>query len=218
MWDRFFSENIDNLEYSAGYTSGLSYKLYQIREKFYELKWYRVYDFIEFLLRINVDNYKTNNFAKGLNLVFYDERLQYKIIEGIVTPLISDEEAKEVGKATESKYSIASKHIRKALELYSKRPLADYSNSIKESISAIEALVRVVLNKPNATLGTLVKQLDIHPALKEAIKKLYGWTSDEGGIRHSESGKEIKIGQEEARYMVVICSALVNYIISKAVE
>ena len=93
--------------------------------------------------------------------------------------------------------------------------MADYQNSIKESISAIEALARIVLNKPSATLGALVEQINIHPAFKKATKELYGWTSDEGGIRHAENGKELKIDEKEARYMLVQCSALVNYIISK---
>ena len=173
-----------------------------------------VYDFLEFLLSID-NNYQKANFINILNLVFIDERVQYKIIDGMITPLISGVEAEEVERAVESKYSIVSSHIKRALELYHKRPTADYRNSIKESISAIEALARIVLNKPNATLGALVEQLKIHSAFKEAIKKLYGWTNDEGGIRHAEKNEVLKIDDKEARYMLVQCSALVNYIISK---
>ncbi len=133
----------------------------------------------------------------------------------MIVPLISEEEAGEVEKATESKYSEVSGHIRKSLELYRKRPEADYKNSIKESISAIEALARIILNKPSATLGSMADLLNIHPAFRKAIKELYGWTSDEGGIRHAENGKELKVDEKEARFMLVQCSALVNYIISK---
>lgn len=193
----------------------MSYCLEQTKQKFYQLEWNKVYDFLEFLIAIdNLEDYKSN-FVDGLNHVFVDERVAYQIIDGCVTPLISDEEAEEIGMAIENKYSAASGHIKKALELYKKRPIADYQNSIKESISAIEALARIVLNKPNVTLGDLVEELNIHPAFRKAIKQLYGWTSDEGGIRHSENGKELKIDEKEARYMLVQCSALVNYIISK---
>lgn len=213
LWDRFFGGDVDALRSYRSYLDSDGYYIDQIKEKFYKFEWNRVYDFLEFLLCIN--NPPKNNFINSLNLVFIDERAQYKIIDGIVTPLISGIEAEEVEKAIESKYSTASKHIKKALELYRKRPVADYQNSIKESISAIEALSMIVLNKPSATLGALVGQLKIHPAFQEAIKKLYGWTSDEGGIRHAENGKELQIDEKEARYMLVQCSALVNYIISK---
>ena len=210
LWDRFFKEDVDTLERDRH-----SNRIYinKIKEKFYGAEWYNVYDFIEFFLC--TESYRKNNLIEKLNSVFIEERAQYKIIEGMITPLISGVEAEEVEKAIESKYSSASKHIKKALELYRKRPVADYQNSIKESISAIEALARIVLNKPSATLGALVEQLNIHPAFKKAIKELYGWTSDEGGIRHAENGKELKIDEKEARYMLVQCSALVNYIISK---
>lgn len=193
----------------------MPYYIDQIKEKFYQLDWDKAYDFLEFLISIdNYDQYK-NSLIGRLNQVFVDERAPYKIINGMVTPLVSEIEAKEVEKAINSKYELVSGHINKALELYKKRPTADYENSIKESISAIEALARVVLNKPSATLGQLADQLNIHQSFREAIKKLYGWTSDEGGIRHSDNNKKINVDEKEARYMLVQCSALVNYIISK---
>jgi len=210
LWDRFFKEEMGDLRHvrHSGHIC-----IDQIKEKFYELEWYKVYDFLEFSL--SVDDYERTNFINILNLIFIDERAEYKIIGDMVAPLISGAESEEVERAVESKYSMVSNHIKKAIELYRKRPFADYQNSIKESISAVEALARIILNKPNATLGDLVKDLNIHSAFKEAISKLYGWTSNEGGIRHSENGKELKIDEKEARYMLVQCSALVNYIISK---
>lgn len=210
LWDRFFKEDVGTLEYSS-----YSDRIYinPIKEKFYKFEWNKVYEFLEFLL--SIDNYQKAGLISILNLVFIDERAQYKIIDGMITPLISGVEAEEVERAIESKYSSASKHIKKALEFYHKRPVADYKNSIKESISAIEALARIVLNKPSAQLGDLAGQLNIHPAFKDAIKKLYNWTSDEGGIRHAEKNEVLKIDDKEARYMLVQCSALVNYIIAK---
>jgi len=193
----------------------MPYYIEQLKQKFYELEWNKVYDFLEFL--ISIENYEQyqKSFIWQLNQIFVDERAPYKMIDSLVTPLISSEEAEEVGKAIGSKYFPVSNHIKKSLELYSKRPIADHQNSIKESISAVESLARIILDKPSATLGALADELNIHPSFKEAIKKLYGWTSDQGGIRHSENGKELYVDEKEARYMLVQCSALVNYIISK---
>ena len=67
----------------------------------------------------------------------------------------------------------------------------------------------------------LLKQLEqkvpLHPSLKDAFNKLYGYTSDEGGIRHAltEGGREATF--DEAKYssgsvMLVTCSAFINYV------
>lgn len=212
LWDRFFKEDIDYLQKTVGFDS-VCYGIDQIKNKFFQSEWYNIYDFLEFLL--SIENYKRGAFINEINQVFVDERMSYKIIDNCIVSLISGEEAEEVKIAIDNKYSEVSGHIKKALEFYRKRPTADYKNSIKESISSIEALSRIILNKSSSTLGSLSQSLDVHPAFKKAIKELYGWTSDEGGIRHSENGKELNAGEEEARFMLIECSALVNYITSK---
>lgn len=45
--------------------------------------------------------------------------------------------------------------------------------------------------------------------------KLYNWTSTDGGIRHGASSKSLTPDQNTARFMLVICSSFVNYIISR---
>jgi len=44
--------------------------------------------------------------------------------------------------------------------------------------------------------------------------KLYGYTSDEDGIRHAILN-DPELGFAEAKFMVVSCSAFVNYLIAK---
>ena len=70
-----------------------------------------------------------------------------------------------------------------------------------------------------ATLGEALKQMEkqkrIHPALREAFSKLYGYTTDQGGIRHAEGLFESNVTFEEAKFMLVICSTFINYIIAE---
>ena len=63
-------------------------------------------------------------------------------------------------------------------------------------------------------MDALVQRLDIHPSLRDGLVKLYGFTSDEDGIRHPILDKP-NVG-EDARFMIVACSAVVNWIIAKA--
>lgn len=54
----------------------------------------------------------------------------------------------------------------------------------------------------------------IHSAMGQAFSSLYGYTSDEDGIRHG--GIDFKNAPaEDAKYMLVSCSAFVNYLIEK---
>ena len=110
-------------------------------------------------------------------------------------------------------------HLKTALDLFSDRKNPDYRNSIKESISAVEALCRIITGNPKATLGDALreveKKVELHGALKGAFEKLYGYTSDEGGIRHSLLD-ESTLNFEDAKFMLVCCSAFINYLASKA--
>jgi hypothetical protein len=79
--------------------------------------------------------------------------------------------------------------------------------------------VRIISGDTDATLGDALKSMDtskpIHGAFKQALLKLYGYTSDEGGIRHSLI-ESTNIDESDARFMLVTCSAFVNYFISRS--
>ena len=104
------------------------------------------------------------------------------------------------------------------MEKISDRSEPDYENSIKDSISAVEAMCDIILGE-KGTLGDALKKIEknniapLHPALKEAFLKLYGYTSDsESGIRHAASIGGSSATFAEARYMLVTCAAFLNYL------
>ena len=59
------------------------------------------------------------------------------------------------------------------------------------------------------------KRFQIHRALNSAFKSLYGYTSDSGGIRHSILEDDITISFVDAKFMLVSCSAFINYLKAK---
>ncbi len=87
----------------------------------------------------------------------------------------------------------------------------------------MEAICNRILSSSKATLGQALSELDeqklvtVHPALREAFKKLYGYTSDAGGIRHALLD-ESNLDFEDAKFMLVSCSAFVNYLRAKAIK
>lgn len=62
-------------------------------------------------------------------------------------------------------------------------------------------------------LGKIEKNHKIHGSLKAACEKLYTYTNNEGGIRHSFFEGDGKVTMYEAQYMLVSCSAMVNYLL-----
>ena len=113
-----------------------------------------------------------------------------------------------------------SPHLDRALDLLTNKKSPDYANSIKELISAVEAICTLIVDEPKMTLGKALgrlesKQVILHDDLKEAFKKLYGYTSDDQGIRHGFIGKP-NLDVEDAKFMLIACSAFINYLVAKA--
>jgi hypothetical protein len=102
--------------------------------------------------------------------------------------------------------------------MLSDRSAPDHRNSIKESISAVESLCKNLTSDPTATLGQALKPLEdkgiIHPALKSALAKLYGYTSDSGGIRHAMLDEPC-LTFSDSKFMLVVCTAFANYLVAK---
>lgn len=52
----------------------------------------------------------------------------------------------------------------------------------------------------------------MHPALNGAFQKLYGYTSDAGGIIRHALLEEDSLDFKDAKFMLVSCSAFVTYL------
>jgi hypothetical protein len=83
----------------------------------------------------------------------------------------------------------------------------------------MESVLRIVTGESdfNKALQKFGKSSRIHSALNEAFKKLYAYTCDEKGIRHSLVDQpESPAGMEEAVFMLGACAAFVSYVIRKS--
>lgn len=189
-----------------------------VRNYFFAAKWHEIYDFVEFVLSSVADPMKAN-LCTTWNTMLERENAGYRIVGGQVTEITNESELAEVQEALVSNVEGVRRHIDAALALFSNRSSPDYRNSIKESISAVEAICRALAGDSGTTLGAALNsiqaKLGMHGALKSALSSLYGYTSDEHGIRHAML-EEPNLGSAEAKFMLVVCSAFANYIIAKA--
>jgi hypothetical protein len=60
----------------------------------------------------------------------------------------------------------------------------------------------------------LEKKHQLHPALKKSFSSLYGYTSDEQGIRHAMS-KEPNLTADDAKFFLLSCTSFINYLKAK---
>lgn len=215
LWVDFFKRPVDTLVTSSyGVLSDQS-PIQYVRDWYFSSKWNEVYDLLEFCLICK------DEIQGPINRILKIEMSAYRVVDKILVQVNSEEEAIELEDAIKNldPSSPARRHLYQAMSLFSDRANPDYRNSIKESISAIESLVKVLLEDEKATLGQALKRLEadhgLHPALKGAFDKLYGYTSDSGGIRHALKDGDVQVNAEEARFMLVTCSAFVNYLITK---
>ena len=199
-----------------------------IKKQFYALTWYEVYDFVEFIVERyerarDRQRYRKDQLRLILNSIFEDDLSGYRFVGEELAPLSNPAEvaAIEAALATTSRTGLAGAHahIEAALQLLGKRPDPDYRNSVKEAISAVEALAKQLGTADSqglaGALNALGKKVSLHGGMRAGLLSLYGYTSDEGGIRHAML-EESSVGFDEAKYMVVACSAFVNFLAAKA--
>lgn len=170
---------------------------------------------------INQNFYSYNAiFSEVFNNIFETEYVGYRFVDGKIVAITDKNEIDEIEQACNVPYNGCKSHIEKAVGFLADREHKDYKNCIKESISAVESICQIMVDDEKATLGEAIKKLKdngikIHPALETAFSKLFGYTSDEGGIRHAEGLFVSEVSFEEAKFMLVSCSAFVNYLISE---
>lgn len=186
---------------------------------FFECEWFEAYDFVEFIAQ-NYPSYPFTDeaaFVRAVNSTLTRECAACRLVNGSFVKITAEEEISEIESALAGAKGPVQIHLQRALELLSNREKPDYRNSIKESISAIESLVAIALGE-KGTLGQLIKKMEdeigLHPALRSAFSSLYGYTSDEAGIRHAIMESE-NVNFEEAKFFLVVCSTFINFVNAK---
>lgn len=192
-------------------------KLEEIKNHILQCEWYEVYDFVEKHISCIPEESRVER-TEQYNSLFEEEGVPFRLVNDIVVPIYSEIELTAIEQSLRTKYDSVNQHVEKALRCFSDRNNPDYENTIKEAISAVEAMCCIV-NSKNETLNKALKHLKdkgvhIHPAMESAFVSLYAYTSDEKGIRHA--GMDfVNAPAEDAKYMLVTCSAFINYLIEK---
>lgn len=173
---------------------------------------------LENAVGVEYDTYDIDEY-QIFNALFEQECVGYRFVANKIIRITDTVELTEIDSAAKCEFDGCRAHINNAIAFLADRTSKDYKNCIKESISAVESICKVIIGKENATLGDALKQLEskrgLKGPLKSAFEKLYSYTNDKGGIRHADGLFVSDVTFEEAKFMLVSCSAFVNYLIAE---
>lgn len=178
----------------------------------------RVFDFIKFLMQ---HEFCPQELIEDLSDRFRRLRLAYIINTNPPATIVAAATAEEGEQLTRNFDELhaaplggCTTHLRNASKCIND---GDAAGGIRESILAVESVAREI--NPNATtlakaLAPLEKQGVLqHKALKEALGKLYGYTSDEQGIRHALlDNAKANVTIDEAVFMLGACASFASYL------
>lgn len=209
LWFHYFKKPMDS---RPKYPTEI---LEAMRKYYFGCVWHEVYDFIEYILLAG-KNTKLNN---AINEILERELSGYRFVMSAFIPVTDEFEIEAVQKAlVEGPFSGVHAHLKQAMQHLARRENPDYRNSIKESISAVESIAREVTGNAKATLSDALAMLEkrehLHPALKKGFTAIYGYTSDEDGIRHAML-EEPNITVTDAKFFLISCSTFINYLKEK---
>ena len=105
-------------------------------------------------------------------------------------------------------------HLRSAAQSINHH---DWAGGVRESIHAVESVARKIDPEASKTLKPALKSIEkqgmLHPALREALDKLYGYKSDQQGVRHALlDSANAKVGMDEAVFMLGACASFASYL------
>jgi hypothetical protein len=208
----FFKQPADKFDYGA-YENEQRLNIFIQGAKIGDL-----FNLVEFLVR---HPRCSSELKRELAEAFIMARAAYRIFDNkFIAAIGTDEQAAAFERAmedTEAKNATAArKHLIAAGVALRD---SDWAGSVRESIHAVEAMA-VRLTPGTATLGAALKVLEqrghLHGSLKAAFDKLYGYSSDEKGVRHAlVFGNEAQVDEADALFMLGACASFVSYLLAR---
>jgi hypothetical protein len=197
----------------------------QMREilaaEWFSCRWAEFFDLVEFSARLVATSFPPTRqqWFEMLNRILEAKGCAYRFVAERLVPLTNAAEATEVARGAESGIAVVAAHIRAASRLLPPNVGANPRDSVRESFSAVEAALKHLSGNPAATLteGLIAfeaKHGPIHPSLRQGLLTLYRYGTDDNGAHHALIEESAAVTGDDARFLLVICSAFANYLVT----
>jgi hypothetical protein len=177
----------------------------------------QLFDLIEFFVR----HPKCSKELKGeLAGGFVRARAAYRIVDDQIIAIGVEEQGAAFERALADAEAKGGGAARKHLIAAGKALRnSDWAGGVRESIHAVEAMA-LRLAPDASTLGPALTALEkkghLHGSLKAAFGSLYGYSSDEKGVRHAlVFREEAQVDEADALFMLGACASFVSYLLAR---
>ncbi len=191
-----------------------------VKTEIMDNEWFKIFDLFEFIIeksRSTTLPDKMNEILKKGNSIyrFSTELMGFTNIENEADKQNID----EVLKITKGRFEGSHAAMKKALHFFSDRNNPDFHNAIKESISAVESLVKAITGSTEKNLekqlGKISDNYSLQSDIKTIILRLWGYRSNVNGIGHAINGDlPENISRAETLFIISSCSAIISYLVS----
>ena len=206
---------------SDEFDSHLRVQLPLVKDLVLDGSYNRVFDLLQYIMR---HESAPQGFRDFLVTTLQKCLCAYSVIEGecTIVPSAIPEQRTSVAHAfstlVDGPFGGARQHLLQSAERINS---ADYSGSVRESIHAVESVARRLDGNAGKSLSSALVSLSkrglaLHGAFKSGIEKLYGYTSDEDGIRHSLSDVTTNVDAADAVFMFGACASFAAFLVEKA--
>lgn len=189
-----------------------------------ECEWYELCDLCEGLWKVLSSELISastlaDEFSNSVNALFARRYFGYELragrIERVGTKAQEASVAKARGILRGNDLRGPDEQFQKAMAFFNRRPEPDCENTVKEAVSAVEGVARVLLGDAKLTLSKALKKLkgekDVHPTLIALLEKLYAYRGDADGVGHALTGeKEVRL--EDAEFALGVSASAIVYL------
>lgn len=167
----------------------------------------------------HINEFGFNRYSGEVNKLLAEENVGWRLDRnGFVvreSPKELRDRIEKIEETLTDEFEPARDHYRKALRFANARPV-DPENSIKEIVSAVESVGRILYPKAG-TLGNVVKEMRRDPVwpqqLVSVIEKFYGYACSEPAVRHG-GPKISNVVLDDAEFCLHLGAALIRYMIA----
>jgi hypothetical protein len=194
----------------------------EIEDLIMKCQYWQFYDICEVLWQGLKYKGEKDSLSDEINNLFREEHLGFELRDGKVEKIGSgfiDAQIKEARYLLkEPEFKGADEHFEKALKALNTRPKPDVENCVKDAVSAIESVGRIIVNDDKAMLSDIIKGMakdgTIPKPLDEVVQKIYAYRGDQPGVAHGLVGTS-KVTVDEAEFVLAMSAAVIIYLVKK---
>jgi hypothetical protein len=198
--------------------------------------WYQFYDLCELTFTLMKDAYEYDGYGNEtlykkarecrydytvkLNKILSEECIGWQLRKGQLQRVSSEHMDKAVIRpacAVLKSQRLAGPDLQfgKALNFFNRRPKPDIENCIKEAVGAMEAVAKILTNRPKETLGKILPGLVqdglVKKPLNRIMESVYGFRGDQPGVGHGQY-KPSDLDVAEAEFVLHICASAILFL------